>query len=343
MTVRKLGRVAVTAALVVTASPARAVAEAVPPSDAPACRPVATIPAAIADFDGDHKSDLAGWNPVTGQWWIRPSTGLPDYGVRWGAWGDEVIHGDFDGDGRADVGVFRDSGGLWMYQASSRGSGPAAETRVTFGQRNDAPVPDDYDGDGCTDPAVVREVGGALMWYVLPSSGPGFYGFPYGLPGDKLAPGDYDGDGRADAAVFRPATGEWFIRYASTGQTAQFPFGPRGDVPAPADYTGDGRTDPAVLRRTEDGRWDWYFRRADGLFWGTRFGYRTDAPVPGDFNGDGRADVVVYRPLVEGSEWWLSIHHSDPSQSDPQAPPTEFRRHVFGTLADDPIAGSYVP
>jgi hypothetical protein len=67
---------------------------------------------------------------------------------------------DFDGDGAADVSVFRD--GAWFVQASSGG------TPVTlWGAAGDVPVPADYDGDGKTDVAVFRDG----EWFVQASSG----------------------------------------------------------------------------------------------------------------------------------------------------------------------------
>jgi hypothetical protein len=57
---------------------------------------------------------------------------------------------DFDGDGRSDIGVYRD--GTWFILRSSDGG----MTSAGWGTAQDIPVQADYDGDGRTDIAVYR-------------------------------------------------------------------------------------------------------------------------------------------------------------------------------------------
>lgn len=62
---------------------------------------------------------------------------------------------DFDGDGTNDIGIFRQSSGLWAIRNV---------TRIYFGATNDEPRPGDYNGDGRADVAVFRKSSG--LWAV---------------------------------------------------------------------------------------------------------------------------------------------------------------------------------
>jgi len=248
--------------------------------------------------------------------------------------------GDFDGDGKADVSVYRPATAGWFIVGSGgaamqwawgvmgdipaagdydgdgrmdvavfrpaegawyiRSSSNGAESRILWGSAADIPVAGDYDADGRTDVAVFRPANG--VWYVRYSkSGASSSSVAWGAAGDKPVPGDYDRDGATDLAVFRPASGTWYVRFSSNGATGAFQWGTGSDVAAPADYDGDGRTDAAVFRPAE-GRW--YVRSsANGALSSFQWGIATDRPVAADYDGDGRADFAVFRPAA--GVWYI--------------------------------------
>lgn len=117
------------------------------------------------DFDGDLKTDYAVIRQNVGgvgtslTWFILQSNfanGFP-LTYRWGQNGDIPAVGDFDGNGKADVTVFRASIGLWASVLSNASNAPGTVQRfTTFGQLGDIPQAADYDGDGRTDIAVFR-------------------------------------------------------------------------------------------------------------------------------------------------------------------------------------------
>ncbi|CAN5268753.1 hypothetical protein BH20ACI1_BH20ACI1_06180 [soil metagenome] len=269
---------------------------------------------------------------------------------------------DFDGDGKADISVFRPTGGNWYLLQSQNGF-----IGAQFGDTNDKIVPADYDGDGKTDLAVYR----AGTWYLLRSQ-LGFTGFAFGAPDDIPQPadfdgdgkaelavwrpsngvgyvynlatnqvtaaqfgasvdkpvvGDYDGDGKADYAVFRPSAGYWYIAKASGTPAQNFdsiPFGEAQDKPVAADYDGDGKTDVAVFRPSNG---TWYLLRSQLGFLGAQFGISTDLPTPADYDGDGKADIAVFR----SGTWYL------------QRSTQGFTGIQFGASTDKPAPNAFIP
>jgi hypothetical protein len=265
---------------------------------------------------------------------------------------------DFDGDGKADISVFRPSSGAWHINQSSLGN-----TGVSFGIATDKIVPADYDGDGKYDVAVYRNG----TWY-LQRSQLGFTGIQFGAADDIPVPADYDGDNKADVAVFRPSNGTWYVLGSVRGFTADN-FGQTGDKPVPADYDGDGNANIAVFRPSNatwytstnpainygairfgeandklvpadydgDGKTDvavyrngaWYLQRSTLGFTGISFGAENDLPVAADYDGDGKTDVAVFRP--SNGAWYLNRTQSGIAGA------------IFGTNGDLPTPNAFIP
>lgn len=132
---------------------------------------------------------------------------------------------DFDGDGTADLAVFRPSAGDWFVL----NSGSNTFTGLHFGANGDLPVDGDIDGDSRNDFIVFRPSNGT--WFALRSSDGQFSATQFGTNGDKPVMGDYDRDGKSDIAVWRPSLGDYFILRSSNGQLQVNHFGANGDIP----------------------------------------------------------------------------------------------------------------
>ena len=231
---------------------------------------------AAADFTGDSKTDVAFWNPPTGQWFVLRSEDFSFFAFPFGANGDIPAPADFDGDGKADAAVFRPAAATWFISRSTGGT-----TITQFGAPGDQPVNSDYDGDGKSDVAIYRPNGAfGAEWWIQRSSNSTVFALQFGASTDKAVPGDYTGDGKADVAFWRPANGNWFILRSEDFSFFAFPFGANGDVPVPGDYDGDGKVDAGVFRPSNS---TWFVQRSTAGTLIQQFGQTGDLPVPNAF------------------------------------------------------------
>ena len=227
---------------------------------------------------------------------------------------------DFDGDGRADVSVFRASEGRWYILQSA----DLTMRQVNFAIAGDIPAPADFDGDGKTDVAIYRPSNGD-WWSISSVTGQQVNG-AFGLLGNIPLPQDYTGDGRADYVTYN-TTSRKFARISSAnGSPSDVNFGLAGDRPVIGDFNGDGLSDPAIYRPS-DGNW-WWKSSADGIDRATKWGLADDKCAPADYTGDGRADFGIYRPST--GVWYIYDLANN----------TEII-YPFGTNGDRPVSADF--
>ena len=97
----------------------------------------------VGDFNGDGKSDLAVYSLATGIFSLRATIqGADGYSLAAIQWGDPStadvpVVGDFDGDGKTDIGVFTPETGRWHRRSSMSHD---AMTPVFLGSQGDQPI-----------------------------------------------------------------------------------------------------------------------------------------------------------------------------------------------------------
>lgn len=274
-------------------------------------------------------------------------------GFQTAVWGnantDFPAPGDYDGDGRGDLALFRSgaaAGDNNIYLVL-RSSDNTAQF-FAWGVTGDATVARDYDGDGKTDFAVFREgatVGSQATWLIMQSSNSvprfvpwGTTGATNNTTGDTPIPADYDGDGKFDLAVYRfgglAPNNSYLILRSSDGTATFQQWGNfTSDYVLPGDYDGDGKADYAVARTGATGTspMTWFIlQSSNNQLRSVQWGISSDLPVQGDYDGDARTDPAIYRrgaTASSNSTFWVLNSLSNTAQST-----------TWGLQGDFPVA-----
>ncbi len=291
--------------------------------------------AAVRDYFGTGKSNYVVNNAAGGtiRWDIlRNTTGTPAQTrrVSFGLPTDTPIYGDYDGDLREDIAVWREGTAanpqshFYLLRSSASPNEFAAQPWGTFG---DKPIAGDFDGDGKTDFCVTRRINNQIVWIILPSGGGAVRYVTFGLASDRenSTAADFNGDGRDDLIVTRTESNGAMTHYVGDANTgagilAQ-QWGNSSLAPAPVlfgDFTGDNRADIAVFygacqtNSTCDIAGTWWITPTGGAsYTATKFGvpYNAqtgagDRPNFGDYDGDGKFDISIFRPS-DGTNYTL--------------------------------------
>jgi hypothetical protein len=164
--------------------------------------------------------------------------------------GDRVVVGDWNGDGKSKVGVFRaNADGVGVFSLDTNGDHQfdAGDDVFTFGLATDQIVIGDWNGDGKSKVGVFRANADGVGVFSLDTNGDRQFDanssvFTFGLAGDKIVIGDWNGDGRAKVGVVRSA-GAQAIWALDLNGNLQF------DASDPVFYFGLATDKPVV------GRW----------------------------------------------------------------------------------------
>ena len=202
---------------------------------------------------------------------------------------DTPVSGDWNGDGKTDLGVFHRTATGSSFQKLV---GTTTST-TTFGTGWDRVFVGDWNANGKAEFGVrppgsttfVQRLGtGALVKTA--------YGSTLALP---LA-GDWDGDGAGQLGVWRPDIHRFAMR-SPGGVSTYATYGADGDLPVVGDWNGDGKDDLGVYRPSTR---SFLLRKVatNGAVSTTTvaLGAAGDLPVVGDWNGDRIDDLGVWSP-----------------------------------------------
>ncbi|MGB5167323.1 MAG: hypothetical protein WBP49_02845, partial [Acidimicrobiia bacterium] len=194
------------------------------------------------------------------QWhlWASPEVGDGMDGFFFGNPGDVPFMGDWNGDGVATPGLYRQSDGyVYLRNSNSQGN---ADIKFYFGNPGDVPIVGDFNGNGRDTVSIYRPSNQTFhIINQLGSNDAGLgaadYSYLFGNPGDLPFVGDFDGNGIDSVGLYRQSSGFVYFRNSLTTGIAEleFYYGNPGDVILAGDWDGDG-DDTVAVYRPSDGR-----------------------------------------------------------------------------------------
>ncbi|PYF96331.1 Multicopper oxidase with three cupredoxin domains (includes cell division protein FtsP and spore coat protein CotA) [Georgenia satyanarayanai] len=297
-----LGAAVALATPLLCVGPAQALAPAASAAQATTAAPAAAAPAAVPPGNTFHLADND----------LRRTSHVLTYGRP----GDEILVGDWDGDGTDTLAVRR---GTTVHVSNSL-TGGDADAVVTYGRPGDEILVGDWDGDG-TDTLAVRR-GGEYFLKDSISSGPADRVLRFGRATDTVVVGDWDGDGVDALAVRRGA--HYLINTTMRSGPADTVvcYGRDADDVYVGDWDGSGEDALAVRRGAR-------YHLAHQLRNGpadrsVAFGRPGDVTLVGDWDGDGTDSLAVRRssgtpsdPVVVPGDPDGPTDPVDPGQPEP--------------------------
>lgn len=256
----------------------------------------------VGDFNNDQRSDVIMYRPGTGICYVGFSNGDGTFrtvyasasgiaGYDFQSNNDRLEVGDFNGDGKSDLLLYRPGTGLY-YVAVSLGNG-------------------------------------SFSTIYAPTPGSGIAGFDLKDSRDRIKVGDFNNDQKSDVIMYRPGTGICYVGfsngngtfstvYASASGIAGYDLKSTSDRIETGDFTGDNKDDLLLYR---PGKGMFYVTESLGSGYfstiyapeknsgitgftpvsGTgleeaEFANHVDRVSIGDFNADMKKDVLFYRP-----------------------------------------------
>lgn len=246
--------------------------------------------------------------------------------------GGKQLAGDFNGDGRDEIALFKD--GEWLIDINGNGIWDDGDMWINLGEKGDRPLVGDWDGDGKDDVGVygnswtahedilLSEPGipdatnqkltkpknlpppkGSVRERLMQRSVEGAprsdevdHVFRFGTDNDTPVVGDFNGDGIATVGLF--TAGQWTLDTNGDGRFTEedsyHEFGQAGDIPVVGDFDGDGIDEIAAVRGSKLIVDSNGNGEMDAADKVFEIEGEGDEVIAGDFDGDGIDEVAFY-------------------------------------------------
>lgn len=195
-------------------------------------------------------ADNLGYFQRRGRGYFVQKLGQRTVRLRLGRGIDTPLSGDFDGDGRTDIGVRRKRDGHFLL----RGADGTVDQTVQMGGQADTGVSGDWNGDGTTEVGIWRPRTSDFRLRLADGT---VQSVDLGSTGSLPVTGDFNGDRRTDVAVYDAATSTWSMRLRTKSAWAaasSVKAGRTYELPVTGDWNGDNITDLGTWNRAT-GAW----------------------------------------------------------------------------------------
>ena len=257
---------------------------------------------------------------------------------------DEIVSGDFDGDGIAEFAGFyghRNYMKLLMWDNTTtstydRNNGTAVTVSNAYNISNIAGriAEGDFDGDGKDEVGALYDYGNFIRFWIFSRNSNGTFSARYVLTTGafnaetltgKIAAGDFDGDGRDEIGALQKygdCVRFWIFNNPYTNETDHYYIGTTGTCDAnnftnrvtAGDFDGDGRDEMGMLYDYGSFARFWVFKKmSDNSFY---HGYvlttgnfdatkTTGRIAAGDFDGDNRDELGALYESNNALAFWI--------------------------------------
>jgi len=186
----------------------------------------------VGDWDGDGKDETGLFRPNGNRFYLDVDGDRifdQTQGDRLHAMGapnDLPLVGDWNGDGKDEIGLFRPNGNRFYLDVNGNGVIDTfnGDVQYAMGSAGDLPLVGDWNGDGYDEIGVFH---GQTNNFYLDKDGDGFIvtangdlRFAMGATGDLPIVGDWNRDGKDEIGLFRPSDNRFYLDITGDGAIA---------------------------------------------------------------------------------------------------------------------------